>query len=73
MSDPLLNQIAEYRKKLTETLNKEAKKIPLIEKFQGVAKEMGIPTDDLDKLLDISKAVFKGAGIKIPKPTEKES
>lgn len=70
MSDTLLNQIAEQRKKLTETLNKEVEKIPLIEKFSGVAKEMGIDTADLDKLLDMSKAVFKAAGVKVPKPTE---
>lgn len=73
MSDPLLNQIVDQRKRLEDILKKEVDKLPLIEKFSGLAKEMGLDTGDLDKLLDMGKAVFKAAGIKVPKAEEKSS
>lgn len=68
MSDILPNKIADKRRELEELLKEQAGRIPDIEAFSALAKRMGQDTKDLDELLTMAKAIFKTAGVKIPKP-----
>jgi len=65
MSDLFTNRIAEKRREVEDLLKEQAGRVADIEEFSKLAKKYNIDTKDLDRLLAMTRSIFKAANVKI--------